>query len=633
MDADVMPEPYKSPVSLEDKVSMIEDAEDATYQARQTGDMCRRYYHGKQLTREERDELRKRGQPVVIDNVIRRKIKFLKGWERQTRTDVKAYPRNAPDDEDAAEAATDALRFQEQAGHLDQLCSAVWDEMIIGGFGGLEILGPNPKDKRIIECKLWRWDRLGYDPYSVEPDFSDARYLYGVVWMDLTEAKRRWPDKGMVFDRTVTSEVTRSGNTYDDKPKLNAWATRGKRERVKVIQMYYLAPGPDGQDQWHWCLFTKGGELEGGIIELLNEFSEPDCPLVMQSAYVDEENNRYGEVVEMLTMQDAINKRESKITHLLNSNQTVGEAGSILEPDKFKAEMARPDGHGTLQPGALSEGRFQFRDNSKEIQGYMAIQESARARMDLMGANATLQGKHEGVASGKAIRASQEGGLIELTDLKDMHTQFKRNVYAKLWNRIRQYWDEEVWVRVTDNEETVRFVGFNRQVTGYEDMMDQAVKEGIPEEQAQEQIRQAIEMNPSLRFELEQVVRTENVPAEIDVDIIIDVTTESVNIQEETFSAMSNMFAPGQLPPEVILELAPIAPKKRRQIKEMLAPKPEQVEQQQMADGMQADNLAADTEGKRAKAMRDTVEAQVKAATPIVPKQLPISRQDQAFLN
>jgi hypothetical protein len=626
-----MPQKPAGP-SVETLVQWVDEAEEASHEARKLGETCRRYYHNKQLTAEEKKVLRERGQPEMMENIIRRKIKFLKGWEKQTRSDPKAFPRNAPEDEEAAEAATDALRFQEQAQFLDQTLSYVWEDMLLTGYGGVEVLGPNAVDPKLIDVKLWRWDRLGYDPHSAMPDFSDAKYVYTVTWMDRDDAEALWPEAKQAIAATVHAEIGLNGKTYDDKPTWKAWASRASRERVKIIQLYYRDghPGLPGFG-WHWCVFTRGGKLDSGPVELIDQMGKPECPLLLQSAYVDDENNRYGEVVEMLTMQDAVNKTHSKLVHLMNSRQTMAEEGALLDPDAFKQQLARPDGHIKLQPGALEGKRFQIIEHSVDVAAHSARLESLRGRFEMMGPNAALQGKQGQSASGRAIRASQEGGLIELADIKDEHTHLKRRVYRALWNRIRQFWTEETWVRVTDNDDNVRFVGFNRPVTAYEDMLEQAEKEGIEEDEAKSRIKQAVTVNPLLRQQMEQVVRIANVPAETDVDIIVDVASEAINLQEETFQTLAGMFPPGMLPPEVVLELAPVSPKKKRQIKEMLKPDPKAQQRDEAGILMKAENLAADTEQKQARALKDRAAAGVSAVEAMAP-QVPVDQQDQQFI-
>jgi hypothetical protein len=72
----------------------------------------------------------------------------LLGTERQTRTDPKAFPRNYPNDEGSAAAATDALRFIKDINKLDMKKSGVFENMLIEGTGGTK-----PKLKSITKKK------------------------------------------------------------------------------------------------------------------------------------------------------------------------------------------------------------------------------------------------------------------------------------------------------------------------------------------------------------------------------------------------------------------------------------------------------------------------------------------------
>ena len=76
-----------------DLCRMFEESDDATYEARQLAERDRDYYDNKQWTSARPRELKKRGQPTVTDNIIKTKIDYLDGVEKQQRIDPKAFPR------------------------------------------------------------------------------------------------------------------------------------------------------------------------------------------------------------------------------------------------------------------------------------------------------------------------------------------------------------------------------------------------------------------------------------------------------------------------------------------------------------------------------------------------------------
>ncbi len=104
-------------------VEQVEEWEETTSSANALAERDRDYFDNKQLTSEEIQTLKERGQPDVVFNVIRSKINYLLGLEITSRTDPKALPRT-PQDEESSEAATDALRFVEETTDLDQKFSA-----------------------------------------------------------------------------------------------------------------------------------------------------------------------------------------------------------------------------------------------------------------------------------------------------------------------------------------------------------------------------------------------------------------------------------------------------------------------------------------------------------------------------
>ncbi|MCZ9335754.1 hypothetical protein, partial [Klebsiella pneumoniae] len=74
-----------------------------------------------------------------------------------------------------------------------------------------------------------------------------------------------------------------------------------------------------------------------------------------------------------------------------------------------------------------------------------------------------LQGNalQKSAASGKAIIASQQGGAMEIAPIMDALRDLDIRVYRKVWYRIRQFWTAEKWVRVTDDERNIKWLGLN----------------------------------------------------------------------------------------------------------------------------------------------------------------------------
>lgn len=583
-------------------IGYFEDAEEATQTSRKTAERDRDYYDNKQLTAKELKVLAKRGQPDIIINRVQTKVNYLLGYEASQRTDPKGYPRT-PQDEDAAAACSDSLNYLREKLSLSQVFSQGWENMLIEGFAGAELtVAPDDKGDADIGGGHVHWDRLFYDPHAREHDFADARYLGMVVWLDQEEALRRWPSGEEAIAKSIADDA---GKTYDDRPSWKQWAISGTRKRVRIVQMYHKK----GED-WFWCIFTKGGKLDSGEVPYRDEDNKSLCPLIMQSAFVDRDNARYGFVRALIGPQDEINKRRSKMLHQSMMRQVVMEHGAFDEKsndvDRVREELAKPDGLIVLNPGGKE--KFDVLDNTSQFQHQAELLAHATNEMNLMGPNAVMQGKGERGASGRAKLVDQQGGQIEIYRLIDRHNHFKRRVYKLLWAMVRQYWTAQKWIRVTDDERNVRFVGLNKPVTLAEDLIAQAVKDGVPEQEAQAQLEQQVQVNPMLAQQLQQVVRMENVPAQMNMDIILEEVPDAANVQQEQFEILAQLAQAGiQFPPAVYIKSSALRDKSAL-LDEL--EKAQSDPQNQAIGQAQMDKLAAEIEKLRAdidKVKADTV--------------------------
>lgn len=508
-----------------DLVRKFEAAQDASQDARSEAERARDYYDGRQLTPEQIKALKRRKQPIVIENLIRPKVDYLCGLERQTRTDPKAYPRTAMHEDDA-NAVTDALRYVTEDQDFPIKRSAVFQHLLVEGFGGCEVFAEQNRSGIDPAIKLIDWDRLFFDPHSSRPDFSDANYLGYLTWMDVEEAKRRWPGKEAVLDATFQAGSSSIDETYDDKPKWKTWVDTN-RKRVRIVTIYDRSRG-----DWERCVYTLSGELEEcAPSPFVDEDGKPECALILQSAYVDRDNDRYGLVRDYMSLQDEVNKRRSKYLHLVNSRQVRVSPAANMSPEKARAELSRPDGviigeQGDVEvigTGDLAAGHFNLLAEAKQ-----AIQ--------AVGPNATMQGKSGQDQSGRAILALQQGGMTEMAPLLDALRHFNIRVYRAIWNRIRQFWTGERWVRVTDDEKNVRFVGLNTTKANLAAMkVREALKTGQIDQNQAAQFAMQIQSDPSM-------MQPANAIAEIDVDIEIDEVADTPTLQMEQFDQLTKLI-------------------------------------------------------------------------------------------
>jgi len=577
---------------------MFEESEDATYTARSLAERDRDYVDNKQLTEEELAALKKRGQPPVIDNRVKTKVDYLVGLEKQQRINPKALPRT-PKHEADADGATEGLRYVAESEDYDSKRSGVWRNMLVEGSGGIsvsvvpgsysnpELMATTAMSQPEMQIQLRKvaWDRMFADPHSSESDFSDAGYLGEVLWRDYDDALAMYKDNPEAKDILDTTLSNAPSQTYDDKPKFSLWADKA-RKRVRICHIWVKR-----DNDWHFAEFTKGGILKAGPSPYQTDKGESDCELIFQSAYVDRDNNRYGLVREMITLQDEVNKRRSKSLHLLNSNQTLYEEGAIEDVELFRREKARPDGTMKTAPGALTNSKVQTISGAELAQSHFALLQEAKNAIDLKGPNATEMGdKTQGssAASGRAIVASQQGGMIQIGDLMDNLRHLDKRVFRAIWNRIRQYWTAEKWIRVTDDEQNVKWVGMNVDPQQIQMMMQQ-------DPQAAEKIRGIV-----------------GSVAELDCDIIIDEAPDSLTPQLEQFQSLVELKkfdTEGEIPFKSIVRAAPNLKGKQAILNEMEQRAEQKAQASQPAQQLQQRGAQAEVAETESRAMLNVAKA------------------------
>lgn len=564
-------------------VKQFESFMDVTDGAREASGRDEDYVHHKQWTAEEVEELESRNQPAVVINRVKTKVNLLNGLQRQRRTDPKALPRT-PRDEGGADAITDALRYVADNVDFDQTSSESFNDMLVAYGAAITEVGDNNGE---IEIQINRiaWDRFYFDPHSREKDFSDAKYMGIVIWMDAEDAEIEFPDKKDEIDGLVSgANDSIDGTTFDDRP---LWIDR-KRKRIRVCQHYVKEKGV-----WMVAYFSDQVFLiEPKESNYVDEFGNPDCPIEAQALYIDRDNNRYGEVRSYIDPQDEINHRRSKLLYMLSVRQTMGEEGSVDDVDAMKAELAKSDGHVKYNPGT----QFELLNTNDLAAGHIELYRESRADIDSIGANAELSGDASSGSSGRAIQALQQGSMAEVAVIYDAHKSWERRIYRQAYNRIKQFWDGEKWIRITDNEDSLKWVGLNQQVTKGQFLQELA-------EQGQELAIDALEQageDPRLN----EVHEVRNNTSEIDVDIVLTESPDYATLkheQFETLASLAQVYGPEKVPFEVMLELSDMGHKKS--VKDLLEgdEDPEQLQAATQLASMQAEKAMEGLELDNAK--------------------------------
>lgn len=597
----------------------FEEYADASQNARALAEKCRDYKDGKQLSDAERKIMQKRGQPPLIDNKIQDKCDTLSGIEEQTRTDPKAWPRT-PAHEEAAEVATDTLRYIADDNIFADESSAAHENLVIEGLCGGEVVIEKRKNKPpAIKMRHIRWDRIYYDPHSLKLDYSDSEYKGFSTWMDFEDAKVRFdPKNNKHASKQALEHLEESfvdvgtvgvADTHDDKPRYIMTA-RG-RKRIQVFTHYYKQEGV-----WHYAVWCRGGYLEDPRPSpYKNEDGEPDCCIELQAVYKDRDGNPYGVVQRYLDLQDAHNKRHSKMLHLLNTKQIFTEKGALGEGGdlvRARQELHKPDGIVEFTPGM----EWKVETNLDMAQGQFQLLQWTDAQLGATGPNEALAG-NSGSISGRAKQLDQQAGTLLLGPLRKAHRAWKLRMYRHAWNRARQYWNTEMWIRVTDDEDKIRFIGLNQPVLVGDVLAEQLKTQDLPPEQKQAIVQQIAADPASQQPVVENgKPKLRNALAELDVDIIIDEAPDTITVQQEQFETLAVLAERRpEVPFDVLVDLSQLRSDVKKRVMDKISGANDpaaqmQAQFQQMMQQMQAMLMEAQVRKENAAAAKDEAAAQ-----------------------
>lgn len=502
---------------------------------------ARHYYHGAQYTADEIKVLKKRGQPIIRYNRINRKIDGIVGLVEKLRQDPKAFPR-LPRDDSGAEVATQAIRTVLDTINWKTISHDATERASIDGIGGIELKLSNNENggNPYIEADAVFIEDWFYDPRSRKADFSDAQYHGIAKWVDVEVACELFPDMAEEIRAGMDTGFGSDMATHADQE--TKWVyTREKR--VRLVEHWYRHKA-----RWCWCFFIANLKLDEGVSPFLDEHAKPMSRFIMFSAAVDHEGDRYGFVRNLKGPQDEINQRRSKGLHISNSRRIISEKGAVDDVETARREWSRSDGWIEVNPGFSD--KIKPDDTTNDLKAQLDFLQEAKNEIDsFANVNPALLAQGDpSEHSGVAINLMQQAGLAELSKFLLAQKGWKMQCYRAIWNTVQRHWTAEQWMRVTDDQNVVKFIQLN----------------GVD-----------IDRDPqSPHFGMPVLI---NAVGELDVDIILDEGPDTANIMQDAYQLLRDDPA---IPPIVKIELMPAPASTKDRIKKIL----EQAQQNQKPD-------------------------------------------------
>ena len=170
------------------------------------------------------------GRPCLVINRIPQFIQQVTNDQRQNRPSIKVHPVDDRGDPDVAEVIQGMIRHIEYDSNADVAYDTAFDSAVTGGFGYLRVItdyeNPLSFEQKILIKRVRNPFSVFFDPYSQEPDGSDANFALIVEDLSPEEYRAQYPNSEL----SSMSDWTALGNTAP------GWAPSGK---ARVAEYYY----------------------------------------------------------------------------------------------------------------------------------------------------------------------------------------------------------------------------------------------------------------------------------------------------------------------------------------------------------------------------------------------------------
>lgn len=452
---------------------------------RPEADRAADYYDGNQLEPEIAAELKERGQPDFIQNLIAPAVDGMLGAEEKTRTDWQVISARDDDNTEVAEALSQKLLEAERVTMADRACSDAYAGQVKTGLGWVEVNRNSDKFKYKYRVNYVHRREIWWDWQAKKPDLSDARWLLRRKWLDKDELTAHFPQH-----KDLIENIANGWAGHDDHgmynalgashPLLNAYTEQyqsqldvedwwdSERKRAMTYEVYYrvwdrkdIITTEDGQA----FLFNRKNPahiaaVANGEVEICLDhpyqkmrmayFIGPHRIADMDSPhphnhfpYVpfwgfreDRTGAPYGIIRRMMPAQDEINNRRRKLTFLLNKINVIKDEDALLNmsDSRMMDELYKGDGVVNLNPSRQNRDANAFRieyGSNISDQQFRVMQDARSLIQETAGLYDSYLGKESGATSGVAINSLVEQSNTTTGELNGNY-RFARQLVGEL---------------------------------------------------------------------------------------------------------------------------------------------------------------------------------------------------------
>ncbi|MFA9283762.1 hypothetical protein ACCQ08_03185 [Comamonas sp. SY3] len=459
------------PITIDEFASIVRESLNQPpwrYQADREAD----YADGNQLGTDLLRRMEQMGIPPAKENIIGPAIAAVCGFEAKTRTDWRVTPDGEPGGQDVADALNYRLNQAERHSKADRALSQAFRPAAAVGIGWVEVTRASNSMDYPYKCRYIHRNEIWWDMKAIEPDLSDARWLYRRRWLSRSRAARMFPEHETLImaggpDRWIAEfaiqelEGGKSTGLHAAAEAARAWTVQEdayyneENKTVCITELWYrrwvtttvlkLDDGRavkfDPANDLHNAALSLGrGKLKEELIPVVRRayWMGPHClfegpspfphshfPYVrVMGCSEDMTGIPYGLVRDMMFPQDNLNSTISKLRWGMSAVETIRTKGAIAMSDaQFRQMASRVDAdfvldaeHFANNTGAKFERKRDFQLNAQQFQ---LMEDSRAAASRVSGITPSFQGQQGSATRGLQEQTQVEQSQVSLADLMD----------------------------------------------------------------------------------------------------------------------------------------------------------------------------------------------------------------------
>ena len=456
------------PISLDEYASIVRESL-AQPQWRAQADHEADYADGNQLSTALLQRLKEMGIPPAKENIIGPAIRAVCGFEAKTRTDWRVTPDGDPGGQDVADALNYRLNQAERHSKADRALSAAFKPACAVGIGWVEVSRASNSLEFPYKCRYIHRNEIWWDMKAIEPDLSDARWLYRRRWVSRSRAARMFPEHATIImngaDKWIAEfsvqelEGGQSTGLQTAADAHRAWTTvedayyNEENKTVCITELWYrrwantvMLKMQDGRavkydeaNELHQAALAMGrGKLVEELVPVVRRsywmgphqlfdgpspYPHPHFPYVrIVGAQEDLTGIPFGLVRDMLFPQDNLNSTIAKLRWGMSAVETKRTKGALyMSEAQFRQMSSRVDADFVLDPEAMKDGGIfeRSRDFQLNAQHFQLMQDSRAAAAGVSGVTPSFQGQNSSATSGIQEQTQVEQSQVSLADLMD----------------------------------------------------------------------------------------------------------------------------------------------------------------------------------------------------------------------